>query len=213
MPINIAIADDHPLAINGLKSMLRAYKDITIANTYASGAALLQGLADVQPDVLLLDVLLPDYTGDALAAMISEKYPSIRILAITSLDAPMQVRKMLRSGCSGYLLKTAEQHILAQAIREVYEGREFIEPVLQQQLFVQKKKSYEVKSRVLQVLTSREKEILQLIVEGLNNQEIAQKLFLSLRTVENHRHSIMQKMGVKDAINLMKAAIELGMSK
>src|SRR5690606_34837590 len=112
MSINIAIADDHPLAINGIKTMLLPFDHIKTEDTYHSGKALLEGLATRQPEVLLLDILLPDISGKELAPLICNSYPAIKIIALTSLDAPAVVRSMLKRGCLGYLLKDTDERTL-----------------------------------------------------------------------------------------------------
>ena len=211
MPITVAITDDHPLAIAGLRNMLASSNHIVVKNTYNNGAELLSGLEVEQPNVLLLDVLLPDIKGPELATIIHGKYPAIRILAITSLDAPIHVKAMLRNGCMGYLLKNTDIQTLVHAIEEVNNGKEYIEPsikeqMLQNMLHFRKQTSIKKPS-----LTRRETEILHLIIEEYTNQQIADKLFLSLRTIENHRFSLFQKLDVKNTVGLVKMAIQLGL--
>lgn len=211
MPITVAITDDHPLAVAGLQNMLSSCSHIKVLNTYSNGAELLLGLEAEQPDVLLLDVLLPDTKGPELAAVIHSKYPKINILAITSLDAPVHVKAMLRNGCKGYLLKNTDVQTLIHAIEEVHKGNEYIEPSIKEQMLqnmLHFKKQTSIKKPSL---TRRETEILHLIIEENTNQEIADKLFLSLRTIENHRFSLFQKLDVKNTVGLVKAAIQLGL--
>ncbi len=211
MPITVAITDDHPLAVAGLQNMLSSCSHIKVLNTYSNGAELLQGLEAEQPDMLLLDVLLPDTKGPELAAVIHSKYPKINILAITSLDAPVHVKAMLRNGCKGYLLKNTDVQTLIHAIEEVHRGNEYIEPSIKEQMLqnmLHFKKQTSIKKPSL---TRRETEILHLIIEENTNQEIADKLFLSLRTIENHRFSLFQKLDVKNTVGLVKAAIQLGL--
>lgn len=211
MPIKVAIVDDHPLAISGLRNMLADNKKIVVSDTYENGATLLEGIEKKQPDVLLLDIHLPDYRGQDLAAIISKKYPSVKILVITSLDAPTHVKTMMRNGCSGYVLKNTRVKALVHAIEEVYKGETYIEPALKEQMMqnvLQFKKNTKIK---VPNLTQREKEILKLIVEEYTNQEIADKLFLSMRTVENHRFSLLQKLDVKNSIGLVRMAIQMGL--
>jgi len=211
MPITVAITDDHPLAVAGLQNMLSSSNHIKVLNTYSNGAALLLGLETEQPDVLLLDVLLPDTKGPELAGLIHSRYPKINILAITSLDAPVHVKAMLRNGCKGYLLKNTDVQTLIHAIEEVHKGNEYIEPSIKEQMLqnmLHFKKQTSIKKPSL---TRRETEILHLIIEENTNQEIADKLFLSLRTIENHRFSLFQKLDVKNTVGLVKAAIQLGL--
>lgn len=213
--INIAIADDHPMVISGLKNMLQPYAHINIIDIYQSGTALLDGLRLRIPDILLLDIVLPDLKGYELAGIITEQYPSIRILCITSLDAPSSVKAMMRNGSKGYLLKNADLDTLLLAIETVYNGGEYIEPVIKEQMlqnmFRYKEKETPQTEHKKTSLTRREQEILKLIVQELSNQEIAEKLVVSLRTIENHRYNLQQKLNIKNTVGLVKVAIEMGL--
>jgi DNA-binding NarL/FixJ family response regulator len=211
MPITVSITDDHPLAIEGLQNMLLSSPAIRVKGTYSTAAALFEGLHEEQPDILLLDILLPDHKGTELAGIIKQKYPRLNIIAITSLDAPIHVRSMIRQGCKGYILKNTDKQSLIRAIEYVYQGGEYIEPSLKEKLLyntLHNKKSSSGKSPNL---TTREKEILQLIVAELTSQEIADRLFLSLRTVETHRFNLQKKLDVNNNIGLAKAALMLGL--
>jgi two-component system secretion response regulator SsrB len=211
MPITVAITDDHPLAIEGLQNMLLSAGDITVKGTYGSAQALLEGLKDNRPDILLLDILLPDQKGTELAARLKALYPDVRIIALTSLDAPIHVRAMIRQGCKGYVLKNTDKPSLINAIKQVYHGGEYIEPSLKEKMLynvLHQKKHHTGKSPEL---TSREREILQLIVDELTSQQIADRLFLSLRTVETHRFNLQKKLEVHNNMGLAKAALQLGL--
>jgi len=211
MPIKVAITDDHPLAIAGLQNMLSSSPLIVVTHTYNNGEDLLLGLKTEQPDVLLLDVILPDIKGPELAAQIHAAYPAIKILAITSLDAPVHVKAMLRNGCTGYLLKNTDVQTLINAITDVNNGKEYIEPSIKEQMLQNMLHFRKPTTIKKPTLTRRETEILHLIIEEHTNQEIADKLFLSLRTIENHRFSLFQKLDVKNTVGLVKVAIQLGL--
>ncbi len=208
--IRVHIVDDHPIAISGLKNMLLGFTHIQVTACFVTGADLLNGLKKEQPDVLLLDMLLPDIKGADLAATVTQLYPHVRILTITSLDAPTHVKTMMRSGCKGYITKHAEQEIVRQAIEAVYAGEEFLEPFLKEQMLQYMLKTGKQQKQRFPVLTRREKEVLELVVREFSNQEIADKLFLSLRTVENHRFNLQQKLEVKNTVGLVKAALQMG---
>lgn len=214
MNIRVAITDDHPLAIVGLENMLQSFAHITITGRYSSGAELMEGLQIEYPDVLLLDIMLPDTTGKELTETIRKIYPDIRILALTSLDAPSHVNGMLRRGCLGYLLKNTDPATLIAAIEHVYKGEQFIDPVIKEQMVknvLKEKKQHALEQ--MPVLSQREKEVLQLIVQEYTSQEIADKLFISLSTVESHRFSIFQKLDVKNMVGLVKVAIQMDLLK
>lgn len=210
MNIKIAIADDHPLVINGLTHILANSTDMTITGSYQNGAELLEGIKVVQPDVLLLDIQMPGQTGDELAEIIAELYPSVKMLALTNLDNVFYIKNMLKKGVQGYILKTARENILLDAIRTVYNGEQYLEPVLKEKLLQDTIHSKQQRSTA-PVLSRREKEILQYIASNLTSQQIADKLFISKRTVDNHRLSLLMKMDVKNVAALVKKAIQTGM--
>jgi len=208
--IKIAIADDHPLVINGLRHILSNSADMEIIDSYNNGVELLAGIADKEPDVLLLDVQMPGQTGDELAVIISEQYPMIKMLALTNLDNVYYIKNMMRSGVHGYILKTTREEILLEAIRTVYNGEQYLEPVLKEKVLVD---ALQAKRQVYAdpILSRREKEVLQFIAANLTSQQIADKLFVSKRTIDNHRLNLMVKLDVKNGAALIKKAIQLGL--
>jgi DNA-binding NarL/FixJ family response regulator len=203
--IRVVITDDQQIILNGLQKIIAEAGDIQLTGIFTNGDDLLEGLPEAKPDVLLLDIYMPGKNGIELAGIISKEFPSIRIIALTNVDIIPQVKKMLQQGASGYLLKDAAPEIIIDAIRKVAEGEKYLYADLQKQIM---NNLFEPKSS--HVITRREKEILQLIVDEHTNQEIADKLFLSLRTVENHRNNLLQKLGVKNTAGLVKAAISQG---
>jgi DNA-binding NarL/FixJ family response regulator len=209
MRIKIAIADDHPLVINGLQHILGNTADMEITGTYINGEELLKGIARRQPHVLLLDIQMPGQTGDELAEIIKEQYPDIKMLALTNLDNVYYIKNMLRKGVHGYVLKTTREEILINAIRTVHSGEQFLEPALKEKLVqdsLQAKKDFSSNP----ILSNKEKEILRLIAKERTSQQIADELSLSKRTIENHRQSLHVKLDVKNVVALIKKAIQLG---
>lgn len=209
--IKITIVDDHPLIVRGLKALLRDVPDIEIIDIFHNGKDLLEGLEKQQPDVLLLDVLMPDKTGLELAGILKQTYPDIRILALTNMDTNFYIKGMLNQGVLGYLLKNSDEATLIQAIKTVYNGEPYLDPILKERAWrdVMKTKNQESAEHSL---TRREKEILKLIANEYTSQEIADKLFLSLRTVETHRLNLLIKLGTKNTVGLVKAAIQMGLA-
>jgi two-component system secretion response regulator SsrB len=191
--------------------MLSTYVQITVTATYLTGKALMEGLKEQQPDVLLLDVMIPDRSGKELAPLITEAYPQVRMIALTSLDSPAVVKSMMQRGCLGYLLKDTDEHTLVTAIEHVYRGLEFIEPSLKEYMIQNMLRYRKTGQQVMPELTTREKEVLRLIVAEHTTQEIADKLFISYRTAENHRYSILQKLDVKNTAGLVKLAMQMGL--
>lgn len=211
--INIAIADDHPMVISGLISLLAPYRHIHVVGAYPNGAALLEGLMHNCPEVLLLDIVLPDTSGKELVTLIKERYPEMKILVVTSLDAPAMVTSLIRRGANGYLLKGAGPQLIVEAIETVYQHREFIDIILKEQMLqnVMKYKTDASPQKPEPELTQREKEIIRLIAQEFTTKEISEKLFISYRTAENHRYNLIQKLDVKNTAGLVKAAIHLGL--
>ena len=212
MNIKVAIADDHPLIVEGIGKMLSRCPHITITNSYRTGAALLEGLKTQQPNVLLLDIHFPDTTGNDLVRLIAPRYPELKILVLTSVDDPFDVQDMMQHGCLGYVQKTVASETLVKAIETVYYGEEFLEPSLKEALVQAMLRPGKKGLKDLQ-LTTREQEILELICQGLTNMEIGEKLFLSHRTIENHRTSLYQKFDVNNTASLVKIAVQYKLVK
>ena len=209
MQIRVSIADDHPLIINGLKQVLETCDDVEILGTYSSGNELLEGLKNAQPDILLLDIQMPDGTGEEVAPIITKNYKKIKIIALTNQDNIYYVRTMMQYGVAGYILKTSGADRIVEAIRTVDHGETFIDPILKEKL-VRETLSPNPASTVPQ-LTRREKEVLELIASNRSSKEIAEQLFLSKRTIDNHRLSLLLKLEVKNSAALIKKAVELGL--
>ncbi len=210
MRIKIAIADDHPLVISGLRYVLSNCTDMEVTGTYANGNELLKGLQQRQPDVLLLDIHLPGQSGDALAEFICDRYPEIKILALTNLDNVYYIKNMLRKGARGYMLKTAIEPVLLDAVRRVYKGEQYLEPVLRDKV-LQDTLSAKKEVSASPMLTTCELEVLKYIALDMTSQEIAEKLSLSKRTVDSHRLSLFTKLGVKNMAGLVRKGIQLGL--
>ncbi len=209
MQIKVAITDDHPLMISALQNIINSNPDFELCGAYTTGVSLLNGLAQSVPDVLLLDIQLPDKMGNELVRIISKKHPKIAILALSSMDTMFYVRDMMQHGCMGYLTKNTDETTLATAIKQVYSGEQYLEEEVKQQLVnnIFQKKTQSKSTP----LTEREKEILQLIALEYTNQQIADKLFIALRTVENHRMNITQKLKCKNSVGLIKTALQMGL--
>jgi len=207
--INIAIVDDHPVMLNGVRHLLTHHHHINICGGYQSGQALLAALKSVQPDVLLMDIQLPDIQGDELTKRIASQYPAIRILIFTTHNSLLLIRDCIQNGATGYMLKTEEENVLVTAIETVFRREEYFSPAIKDILT----NDALARSRHTHVpeLTVREKEILALIAGENTNQEIAQKLHLSTRTVENYRLVLMHKLDARNVVGLIKNAMRLGL--
>lgn len=211
--INIAIVDDHPIAVNGLMMMLSDQPNLNIYGTYNSGKALLEGLATQTPDVLLMDIMLPDIMGNELVLTVLKRHPPIRIIALSSLDAPAMVKSMLLNGCIGYLLKGADKATILSAIDHAVQNREFLEPGLKEHLVQSILKPQKQNQQQPYTLTKREDEVLQLIVQGATTHEIGDQLAISTRTAETHRLALIKKLHARNTAELVAIALRLGLAE
>lgn len=208
--IRVAIIDDHAVVINGLLAMLTDAPELSVVFTTTKSEVLLAAMKEQEIDVLLLDIQMPGINGVDLCKMILKDYPKVRIIAFSSFDDTHYIRQMMRNGACGYLLKNAERSVILSAIEAVVNGQEYIDQTMQRLLVHesitgQRRSIYEIP------LTKREKEILKLVAEECTSQEIADKLFISLRTVETHRSNLNQKLGAKTPVTLVKEAIKRGL--
>jgi DNA-binding NarL/FixJ family response regulator len=210
MNIRITITDDHPMIIGGIRDMLSNYTHITLTGTYTSGEALLTGLETDIPDILLLDIQLPGQNGDELVPILKKNYPDLGIIILTNFNSIVYTHNMIRLGVKGYLLKTADEATIMEAIHTVHKGDSFIEPSLQEKLgsVIQKTRNPLISKMRL---TLREKEILRMIVKGHTNQEIVSTLFLSINTVKTYRKRIFLKLDVKNMAELTSKALSMGL--
>jgi len=208
--IRLAIIDDHAVVIDGLKTMLNAFPHLEVVYATQSGKELLEQLDTVIPDVLLMDIQMPEINGIDLCKQVLRQRPATRIIAFSSFDDSNYVKQVFRGGAKGYLLKNSDKQTIVKAIETVMEGEEYMDEaikkiIVQESLTGQRRSIFEVP------LTKRELEILKLIAEGLSSQEMADKLFISLRTVETHRLNINQKLDVKNTAGLVKEALKRGL--
>lgn len=210
MKIKVSIADDHPIVLTGLEKILKGHPLVELCNISRNGESLLNNLELQVPDVLLLDIQMPGKQGDELAKIISAKYPAVSILVLTNMDQAFHVRNMFMNGAMGYLLKSTDQYTLIEAIETVSRGNQYVDPALRDQMLHE---LLDTKKRTssLPTLTKREKEVLELIAEEMTSPQIAKKLFISLSTVENHRLNLLFKLGVKNAVGLVRKAIQFGL--
>ena len=205
--ISILIVDDHPLVGDGITTMLRDIAYLQIAGICRTGQEALNYLKDQEPDIILLDISLPDTDGLDLCGIIRKKYGQVKMLALTSTNEAGIISQFLARGGNGYLLKNMERAELLQAIDDVMNGRIFLSSAANQKLLEQYRSANDAMKQA-PILTRREKEILLLLYEGLNGPQIAEKLILSHYTIETHRKNLMQKMGVTSTQLLLKAAKE-----
>ena len=210
--IKILIADDHPLFLDGLKTLIRKVPEFVIVAVASNGAAVLELLKKMEVDVVLLDIEMPVMNGIEAAQKITEEFPALKILALTTHSEKGMVMGMLNAGASGYVLKNAGKNELVEAITKVASGKRYFSP--DATLALSEKESTAVKAGSTGLdaieITAREREILKLIAEGLSSREIGKKLFISPRTVDTHRTNLMLKLEVKNISGLVYYAMKHG---
>ena len=202
MAIKVFITDDHYMVIEGIRSLLQHEKNIEWAGHASNAASCLAFLQQQLPDVILMDINLPDKSGIDLCKEVREKYPSVFIIGLSTFNQQSFIQKMMDNGASGYVLKNATQEELMEAIQTVANGKIFLSDEAAQSL----RKS---NSGATPVLTRREKEVLELIANGMTNNEIAQKLFISVATVDTHRKNLLAKFDSRNIASLIKLAMQM----
>lgn len=205
--IKLAITDDHKMVLKGIESMLKGTHEIEVVGTYENAEETIKNLEKDKPDVLLLDINLPDINGIDLCKQLVKKYPDLKILALTNFDDISFTKRMLKNGAHGYLLKNTDKLEILEALKTVLSGELYIQKNIQKKLLNQTTKK--IADNGLQPnLTRREKDVLVAISEELTTQQISEKLFISVKTVETHRMNIMSKLGAKNSVGIIKIAIE-----
>lgn len=208
--IRIAVADDHLLVINGLQAMVEKMDDLSFLFSATSGSELLDQLRSEQPDVLLLDIQMPDANGIELCKQLRLMYSDMKIIALTNFEQSSYVKQMVRNGALGYLLKNIDGKTLHAAIHTVVQNKPFIQEQIRNTMLNEVLSGTKSSAQGVS-LTKREVEILGLVARELTNQEIADKLFISVRTVETHRINLTQKLGVHNTAGLVKEAYRRGL--
>ncbi len=207
MQVKIAITDDHQLILQGFESLLENEKEIRLVGKYANAQETLDNIGKDAPDVLLLDINLPDINGIDLCKTLLGAYPDLKIIALSNFDETSFVKRILSNGAKGYLLKNTHTHELVTAISMVLRGEIYLQKDIEKKLLNQSLGKTPAHS-LMTKLTRREKEVLLGIYEELTTQEIATKLFISPKTVETHRMNLMSKLQVRNSAGLIKIAIE-----
>jgi DNA-binding NarL/FixJ family response regulator len=208
--IKILIIDDHPLVIDGIKTMLKDEGYLRIeASVKTAKEALTYLDNNLSPDIILLDINLPDTDGLRLCEIIREKDKSVKIIGLTYVNEAGIITQMIKKGANGYLLKSMEREELIEAINKVMDGSVYLSKAANEKI-LQQLQHYDLSQKNIPALTHREKEILQLLSEGMTSNEIAGKLFLSNYTIDTHRKNMLQKFNVHNTQSLINAVKKLG---
>lgn len=206
--LRLVLVDDHQLMREGIRSLLAPQSDMVITGEAASLAEVSAMEAD--PQIVVCDLVLPDGRGADVVRAVGERFPKASILVLTMVDNPSDVQLVFGAGARGYLLKGAASTDLVDAIRRVARGEDYVHPSLGAALAGLKRVAGQAHAAASVPLSEREQEVLRLVALGHTNAEIAQMLFVSVRTVESHRASLMNKLGLRTRAELVRYAREQG---
>ena len=213
MKIRILLADDHTILRAGLKMMLNAQPDMEIVGEAQDGRQSMQEAQRLQPDIILMDITMPDMNGIEATKQIKKLLPEIKILILTMHEHDEYIFQALRAGASGYMLKEAADTELISAIHIIQSGQFYLSPTAQSVMvgdYLQRLRTGEDKDSYSS-LTEREREILKLVAEGYTNNQIAERLVISPKTVDTHRTHIMDKLNLHSRAELVKYAMRRGL--
>jgi len=211
MPIRILIADDHGVIRAGLRALLEDVPDITVVGEASDGVEALAKAVELKPDILLMDLSMPNMGGIEATRQLSQREPKVRVLILTVHEDESLLKEVIRVGAAGYIIKRAAQEDLIHAIRVVSRGDLYIHPTMTRALF--NDPSVPPKGSEIDTLTLREIEVLQLLAKGYTNRQIAEHLSLSPRTVEGHRSNVSGKLGLHSRVELVEYAEKHGLLK
>lgn len=213
MKIKVMITEDQRLMREGLKTLLDLEEDLTVVELAENGADALNKVAQAKPDVILMDLRMPDMNGVDCTKAIKQKYPEIKVIILTTFDEEEFIIDAIKNGASGYILKDLSCEKLVGAIRDVYQGNSIMQPEIAAKIIshisgASKETNHHLVSEHTEELTDREKEVLSLVGKGLSNVEISKKLYISEGTVKNYISSLYSKLQVSDRSKLTLYALE-----
>jgi two-component system, NarL family, response regulator DegU len=210
--INIVLADDHVLVRNGIKAMLESDKEISVVGEASNGLEALDVAKALKPDILVLDIRMPEMTGLDAAAQLAKYSPQTKAVILSMHDSEEYVVQALDAGAYGYILKDTDKNEFIKALKHVYKGSKYfsgsVSNVLANRLLNPSPAALKNKAQDPYHLTKKEKEILGMVVDGKQNKEISESLDISVRTIETHRFNIMKKLNVNNAIDLVNKTIK-----
>jgi len=213
MTINILLADDHTIVRHGLNRSIQQQEDMEVVGQATNGLSAIQLTRELKPDVVLMDISMPDINGMDATREIIRDFPDTKVIALSMHSAKKFVREMFKAGASGYLLKDCEFDELAEAIRIVMSGKSYLSPEITDVLLDNYVRNADAEvSTVFSELTKRERQVLQLMTEGLTTKQIGLKLHISPKTVEAHRLRVMNKLEIDSIAQLTKYAIQEGLT-
>lgn len=211
--IKVLVVDDHAIVREGVRMILAKEPDLEVVGEASDGQEALERAKQLQPDVVVMDISMPGMGGIEATQTLRTTLPAVQVLALTMHEDETYVFQLLRAGAAGYVLKRAAAQDLVAAVRAAARGEAFLYPSIARKVvedYLKRVESGEERERY-DGLTAREKEILTLIASGSSNQQIAEKLFISIKTVQTHRAHILEKLGLHDRTELVRYAIRKGL--
>lgn len=209
MPINLLIADDHQIVIDGIKSILEEEESVSVIAEASNGEEVLAFLRSATVDIAIVDINMPKMSGIEVTKVMKEKYPEIKVLILTMYNNVEFIKNLMEVGADGFILKNTGKIELLTAIEQLQKGDTYFGQEVTQTLA----KSYQKENDPVVKLTRREKEVLQLLADGLTTSELAEKLFISKHTADSHRQNLMSKLEAKNTATLLKKAFQKGFIK
>jgi DNA-binding NarL/FixJ family response regulator len=213
MGVRIILADDHKIMREGLRALLAKQKEIEVIAEADSGRAVIELCSQLHPDVVIIDISMPDLNGIDAARQITRQAPDIKVIALSMHSDKKYVKEMLAAGASGYLLKDAAFEELGMAIATVLKNKTYLSPQITDTVVKDYVNENVPRDSIASTaLSAREREVLQLIAEGKSTRDIAATLYVSVKTIETHRKQLMDKLGINNIAELTKYAIREGLT-
>lgn len=206
MPIKVLIADDHAIVRAGLRTLITSESDLELLGEATGGLESIEKVHELNPDVLVLDISMPDLDGIEVIRILKQELSLCAILILTVHEDEALLREAIRIGAAGYIIKHAAESELIAAIRSVYRGELYVHPKLIRSLIEPTVKIPQKEPSNIETLTFREEEVLKLIVQGYTNKQVAEELSISIRTVEGHRANLTSKLGMRSRVDLLRYA-------
>ena len=210
MTVTLLLVDDHPLIRQGLRHLLEGEPEFKVIGEAGDGLEALLLVERLKPNILVVDMMMPGLNGLEVLRQMKHISPDTRAIVLSMQSADAYVLEALKNGAAGYVLKETGPSELVNAVREVTHGNQYLSIKISERLQVSGRKNIDTPSDAYETLTTREREILQMTVEGLTSQEVGDKLTISPRTVEVHRSNLMNKLGLRNQTDLIRFAIKRG---
>ncbi|MBA3946730.1 MAG: response regulator transcription factor [Herpetosiphonaceae bacterium] len=209
--VRILLVDDHAMLRDGVRMILEAHPGFTVVGTAEHGQAAVELAHELKPDIAVLDVAMPGMNGLVATRAIRAEVPETQVVILSMYEGEEYLREALQAGASAYILKRAAAKELVSAIQAVQRGESYLDPALTRTLITDYVRQVERPDAAVDALTERELEVLKLVAEGMTNRQIAQRLMISIKTVQSHRANVLDKLNLHDRTELVRYAIRRGL--